>query len=197
MYPLPRRTSEPGHPIWLNVSHAPYPVNSPSGLGYGLPSSYSEIPVSVPDMTPAFPTSDIATPTHSHSSNSDDQPQPSPPPRRSNKRRRVGTPPAEDTRAKCIGSVMDNGKFICSYEECQDGTTFGRLADLRRHNEHIHTGKRKEYFCTYNSCKRSNKNTGGSGRGFGSRRDKRDEHIRTVHEKSGKKRRAPDSDDDK
>jgi hypothetical protein len=46
-----------------------------------------------------------------------------------------------------------------------------------------------EIFCTVDGCTRSRKPAGRSkGRGFGAREDKMKEHVRTVHEKVGKKR---------
>jgi hypothetical protein len=46
-----------------------------------------------------------------------------------------------------------------------------------------------EIFCTIDGCARSKKPAGRSkGRGFGAREDKMKEHVRTVHEKVGKKR---------
>jgi hypothetical protein len=64
-------------------------------------------------------------------------------------------------------------------------------ADFRRHYEHTHAAKKAEYFCTIDGCPRSIRPSGNGrskGRSFGSREDKMREHVRTVHEKVGKKR---------
>jgi hypothetical protein len=58
--------------------------------------------------------------------------------------------------------------------------TFGRLADLRRHYnaQHVTGSEKKEYFCRVHDCAR---NVRVRKRSFGTRKDKRDEHMRNVH----------------
>lgn len=58
--------------------------------------------------------------------------------------------------------------------------------------------KKVEYFCTWKGCDRSKRpSKKGKGRSFGLRRDKMEEHVRTVHEKVDKrKRHAPSTEDD-
>ncbi|KAF2876580.1 hypothetical protein BDV95DRAFT_483371 [Massariosphaeria phaeospora] len=85
-----------------------------------------------------------------------------------------------------IGFVLlDKKKFRCAKDECKD-LTYGRLADLRRHYDQAHSRNRAQYFCPYPRCSRSHAPGGGRGRSFGTRKDKRDEHVKNVHEKTGK-----------
>ena len=58
---------------------------------------------------------------------------------------------------------------------------FGRLADLRRHFKATHVQNRSDYYCSQDGCQRSYNYNGNPGRGFGTRKDKCEEHIRTVH----------------
>jgi hypothetical protein len=81
-----------------------------------------------------------------------------------------------------IGYVLANKKkFKCTDDECKE-LTFGRLADLRRHFDQNHSNIGEEYFCRHSGCPRSHAETGGTGRSFGMRKDKRDEHERMVHD---------------
>lgn len=87
-----------------------------------------------------------------------------------------------------IGLVLvDKKKFRCPKKEC-DQLTFGRLADLRRHHDQNHARNRAQYYCPYQECDRSYVPGGGRSKSFGTRKDKRDEHIRNVHE--NKRRRG-------
>ncbi|KAF2739546.1 hypothetical protein EJ04DRAFT_334864 [Polyplosphaeria fusca] len=79
-----------------------------------------------------------------------------------------------------IGHVLSNKKFRCSNKNCMNAN-FGRQADLRRHYEQRHERNRAEYFCPHSGCSRSHPTGGGKGRGFGTRKDKCEEHIRNVH----------------
>jgi len=80
-----------------------------------------------------------------------------------------------------IGLVYSNKrKFKCSKSTCSD-LTFGRMADLRRHYDQTHARHRVQYYCGFDGCSRSHAQTGGRGRSFGTRKDKRDEHERNVH----------------
>lgn len=82
-----------------------------------------------------------------------------------------------------IGYVyFDKSKFKCNKSECKD-LQFGRMADLRRHYDQTHAKNRLQYFCSVSGCSRSHASTGGRGRSFGTRKDKRDEHERNVHKK--------------
>ncbi|KAF2240622.1 hypothetical protein BU26DRAFT_203600 [Trematosphaeria pertusa] len=96
-------------------------------------------------------------------------------------------PAARQSRTRdedVIGHVlMNKKKFKCADSSCND-LTFGRLADLRRHHEQQHARNRVQYFCSYAGCPRSHAETGGKGRSFGTRKDKRDEHERNVHERN-------------
>jgi hypothetical protein len=100
-------------------------------------------------------------------------------------RRRGRTLARTDRSEETIGFVLvDKKKFKCSNSnpDCKE-LTFGRLADLRRHFEQNHSTGGEEYYCHYSGCSRSHAPTGGRGRSFGSRKDKRDEHERNVHHK--------------
>ncbi|KAF2687649.1 hypothetical protein K458DRAFT_238101, partial [Lentithecium fluviatile CBS 122367] len=88
-----------------------------------------------------------------------------------------------------IGHVLaDKSKFKCSKPDCKE-LTFGRLADLRRHFDQNHSVQREEYFCRQSGCTRSHNPTGGRGRSFGARKDKRDEHERNRHKRTSPKTR--------
>lgn len=88
-----------------------------------------------------------------------------------------------------IGLVFENKrKFKCNKTDCKD-LTFGRMADLRRHYDQTHATHRVQFYCSVSGCSRSHAPTGGRGRSFGTRKDKRDEHERTVHKKEREYRR--------
>ena len=107
-------------------------------------------------------------------------PAPTPQP---NRRRRGAPKPRALRDDSVIGHVLlDKKKFKCANTECED-LTFGRLADLRRHHDQQHAKVRHQYFCSFAGCPRSNAVTGGKGRSFGTRKDKKDEHERNVHKK--------------
>ncbi|KAF2794056.1 hypothetical protein K505DRAFT_198731, partial [Melanomma pulvis-pyrius CBS 109.77] len=79
-----------------------------------------------------------------------------------------------------IGYILsDPKKFTCSEPSCSS-MKFGRLADLRRHHnvQHTDASNRMDYTCPIPECTRNAK---GRKKGFGPRRDKRDEHVRNVH----------------
>lgn len=90
-----------------------------------------------------------------------------------------------------IGQVTRLGKFKCLVSGCDD-LTFGRQADFKRHYENVHTPRKIEYFCPEEGCSRSRRPANGKskGRSFNSRRDKMEEHVRTVHPKEMKKRKT-------
>ncbi|PSN64690.1 hypothetical protein BS50DRAFT_499054 [Corynespora cassiicola Philippines] len=110
-------------------------------------------------------------------------PQRSPPPQskpRVRQQHRVQTRTQTD---EVIGYVLANKKiFKCPQKPCAE-LKFGRLADLRRHHDQAHARNRLQFFCPYDGCPRSNAIGGGQGRSFGTRKDKRDEHVKNVHEK--------------
>ncbi|KAF2711817.1 hypothetical protein K504DRAFT_332873, partial [Pleomassaria siparia CBS 279.74] len=82
-----------------------------------------------------------------------------------------------------IGYILsDPKKFRCLETSCSS-MAFGRLADLRRHHNQQHAKDRKEFFCPVMECARNGKK--GGKKGFGARRDKRDEHVRNVHQAKG------------
>ncbi|KAL5410480.1 hypothetical protein PMIN03_005368 [Paraphaeosphaeria minitans] len=90
-----------------------------------------------------------------------------------------------------IGYVFSNkSKFKCIKSECKD-LQFGRMADLRRHYDQTHAMSRVQYFCSVSGCSRSHASTGGRGRSFGTRKDKRDEHERNVHKKERESSNSP------
>lgn len=101
------------------------------------------------------------------------------------------------------GHVLASGQFQCAKLECVD-LRFGRQADFRRHHTNVHAKSKTEYFCTFVGCDRSRRpSKKGKGRSFGNRRDKMEEHVRTVHEKENNKRKRafdsepePDNDDE-
>ena len=79
----------------------------------------------------------------------------------------TGDVPIQEVAFRVLGKKV----FQCTYRGC--GTRFTRLSDLRRH----HTNKHHSnflYLCQFANCKRGR-------RGF-SRKDKRDDHERKVHE---------------
>lgn len=105
------------------------------------------------------------------------------------KRRRHHTSASDSEPETVTGHVLASGKFKCSDPECND-LKFGRQADFRRHYINVHAAKKEEFFCTYKGCDRSKRpSKKGKGRSFGSRRDKMEEHVRTVHEKVDKRKR--------
>jgi hypothetical protein len=113
---------------------------------------------------------------------------PSPPRLAPKRRRRRSDVSANDMSDPVIGHLTTSGKFKCPDLDCSN-VSFGRQADLRRHYDHVHADRRFEFFCTFDGCARSKKPTSkAKGRSFGTREDKMREHMRTVHEKAGKKR---------
>ncbi|KAF2640027.1 hypothetical protein P280DRAFT_385153, partial [Massarina eburnea CBS 473.64] len=103
-----------------------------------------------------------------------------------NRRPRNRPAPARQSRDshEPIGVVLVSKKFKCLKSSCAD-LIFGRLADLRRHYDQQHARHRVQYFCSWSGCMRSSDPSGGAGKGrsFGTRKDKRDEHERNVHNK--------------
>lgn len=75
-----------------------------------------------------------------------------------------------------MGSVLDNGHFVCDDEACA-GRTFGRQADLRRHYTTLHAANKPSFWCHVSSCRRS---IGGGGKAF-HRKDKLMAHVRSMH----------------
>lgn len=61
--------------------------------------------------------------------------------------------------------------FQCTYNEC--GTRFTRISDLKRHHASVHL-RQVSFFCRIDGCQRGIL-------GF-TRKDKRDDHERRVHE---------------
>ncbi|KAF1838163.1 hypothetical protein BDW02DRAFT_565204 [Decorospora gaudefroyi] len=98
-----------------------------------------------------------------------------------------------------IGQVTLSGKFKCLDPECDnaDDLTFGRQADFKRHYENVHAGRSVEYFCPKDGCPRSKRPGGGKskGRSFKGRKDKMNEHLRTVHHADKKKKRKMGAED--
>jgi hypothetical protein len=110
------------------------------------------------------------------------------------RRRRQHTPPSDSESERVTGHVLASGKFKCSDPGCSD-LRFGRQADFKRHHINVHVPKKIEYFCTVQGCDRSKKPAKKSkGRSFGTRKDKMEEHVRTVHFKESKKRKRDASD---
>lgn len=80
-----------------------------------------------------------------------------------------------------VAHFLASGRFKCADLMCEE-LRFGRQADLRRHLQNVHGSYKREYFCVVAGCDRSKKpSKGGKGHGFGFRKDKFDEHIRTIH----------------
>jgi hypothetical protein len=75
-----------------------------------------------------------------------------------------------------IGSLLNNGKFICEDEKCA-GLTFARQAELRRHHTTIHDPNRPNFWCPVSSCRYS---MSAGGQAF-HRKDKLMAHVRTMH----------------
>ncbi|KAF1931510.1 uncharacterized protein M421DRAFT_313876 [Didymella exigua CBS 183.55] len=113
------------------------------------------------------------------------------------KRRRHHTSTSDSEPEVITGHVLANGKLKCSDPECSV-LKFGRPADFRRHYKMVHETKKIEYFCTWKGCDRSKRPfKKGKGRSFGSRRDKMEEHVRTVHQRVDKrKRQQPGTEDE-
>lgn len=74
-----------------------------------------------------------------------------------------------------IGYVLADEKYKSSDPGCK-GARFTWLGDFRRHFDQQHARRAKQCFCNYDGSNRSKGN-----RGFGTRKDKRDEHERNVH----------------
>ncbi|OCL11075.1 hypothetical protein AOQ84DRAFT_287980, partial [Glonium stellatum] len=73
-----------------------------------------------------------------------------------------------------IGIVLSNDRYICHSRVCS-GLSFNRLADLKRHHNSFHSSKGERFWCSADGCHRSQ-----GGKPF-PRKDKRDEHVRTMH----------------
>ena len=87
----------------------------------------------------------------------------------------VETTDTEDTVTN-IGSVLNNGKFICDHMDCV-GRTFTRQAELRRHHTTLHAANKPEFWCRVSTCRRS---MGKGGKAF-PRKDKLMAHVRSMH----------------
>jgi len=116
------------------------------------------------------------------------------------RRRRLRQPSdsSNDISDPVIGQVTSLGKFKCLDTGCLD-LKFGRQADFRRHWENVHAPRKIEFFCPVDGCHRSKRpNTGkkSKGRSFGAREDKMREHVKTVHEKRGKRKRGGEEGDE-
>jgi hypothetical protein len=105
------------------------------------------------------------------------------------KRRRRSDFSPEHQYDPVIGHVTSSGKFKCPGPECSN-LSFGRQADFRRHYDYVHADKKLEFFCTSDGCVRSKRPIGkAKGRSFGTREDKMREHMRTVHDNTGKRKK--------
>ncbi|CAI6342535.1 unnamed protein product [Periconia digitata] len=78
-----------------------------------------------------------------------------------------------------IGFLHMDKTLACGDVSCR-GSRFGRLADLQRHYDQQHKKSVKEYFCRFDGCSRAEGSS--PSKGFGTRKDKRDEHERRQHE---------------
>lgn len=81
----------------------------------------------------------------------------------------------EDAVAR-IGSVLNNGKFMCDDERCA-GRTFARQAELKRHYKTLHAINKPNFWCHVSPCPRS---MSAGGEAF-HRKDKLMAHVRTMH----------------
>ncbi|KAF2878545.1 hypothetical protein BDV95DRAFT_478826, partial [Massariosphaeria phaeospora] len=80
-----------------------------------------------------------------------------------------------------IGLILSNGtvrndKYECHIPACS-GTTFGRLADLKRHHATRHAETKPEFWCPVEGCVRS---LDGGGHSF-PRKDKMEDHFERIH----------------
>jgi hypothetical protein len=104
------------------------------------------------------------------------------------RKRRRRTSNVSDPSDPVVGQITASGKFKCFVDAACSDLSFGRQADFRRHYEHHHAPRKVVYYCPVSGCSRSNGGgTGKKGKSFGTREDKMKEHVRTVHEKKGKK----------
>ncbi|PSN59258.1 hypothetical protein BS50DRAFT_260724 [Corynespora cassiicola Philippines] len=75
-----------------------------------------------------------------------------------------------------IGSVLQNGKFICDEKGCAS-LTFGRQAELKRHHTTFHAVNKPKFWCHMPACRRR---MSAGGEAF-HRKDKLMAHIRSMH----------------
>ncbi|KAF2108308.1 hypothetical protein BDV96DRAFT_263020 [Lophiotrema nucula] len=127
---------------------------------------------------PAAPPPPSITEPRKRQHRSPSSPSPSPSP--------SSSPDPSSAESPIIGHVLANKRFKCSSPSCTT-LTFNRQADLRRHYENRHATRSRveECYCPVKGCGRSYEVGGKRGRSFGMRRDKRDEHLRTVHGRMG------------
>ncbi|KAF2445819.1 hypothetical protein P171DRAFT_443419 [Karstenula rhodostoma CBS 690.94] len=168
------------------VNPMPTPRHSTSGStsqpGLHFPPQISLAGLS-DSVYPAPTTIDTRSPLVSTQTPSPFPPAPSPPSNTVPATKKPRRAQRSHAKEEPIGYVYaDKSKFKCNKCECKD-LHFGRMADLRRHYEQTHSKNRVQYFCSVNGCSRSHASTGGRGRSFGTRKDKRDEHERNVHKK--------------
>ncbi|KAH7110528.1 hypothetical protein B0J11DRAFT_586114 [Dendryphion nanum] len=90
--------------------------------------------------------------------------------------RQIASMNSGDNGVARIGSVLDNGQFVCDDEVCA-GRTFARQADLRRHHTTLHATDKPNFWCHVSLCRRS---MGGGGEAF-HRKDKLMAHVRSMH----------------
>ncbi|OAL54048.1 hypothetical protein IQ07DRAFT_641055 [Pyrenochaeta sp. DS3sAY3a] len=100
------------------------------------------------------------------------------------------SPPPESSNEDfvVIGIILSNGSIRTDRYKCHEldcaASSFGRLADLKRHNaskHHRNSANRQSFWCPVEGCKRSRN---GGGEPF-PRKDKMKDHLRCVHRGSG------------
>jgi|SRR5579871_3700842 len=87
-----------------------------------------------------------------------------------------------------IGSILSNDRYACNKPRCS-GITFARLSELKRHIKTQHI-KAEIFWCNYAGCRRSRTSRAEDGKPF-SRKDKRNEHERSVHKKKNQANERP------
>jgi hypothetical protein len=81
-----------------------------------------------------------------------------------------------DDSNTAIGTVLNNGTFKCSVEQCAK-KSFKRPAELKRHYNTTHAAQKPEFWCEELFCDRS---AGIGGRPF-HRKYRLHDHMRKIH----------------
>jgi hypothetical protein len=63
-------------------------------------------------------------------------------------------PKENDDSDTAIGTILKNGKFKCTAEECGN-KSYARPAELKRHYNTVHAIQKPEFWCDVPSCTRS------------------------------------------
>ena len=73
-------------------------------------------------------------------------------------------------------------KWVCDWPNGCTNPTFTRRPDLERHHKTVHL-KVEAHWCPFAGCPRSKMAVGGVMERPFPRKDKRDEHVRKIHER--------------